>query len=116
MDPAMNNLQCDLMEETGGLVLKLVGQITFAEMDEFEKQLARVAARKPARLVLDLTDLTMITSAGIGALLKLHRRAVEQKCDLRLAALQHDIEDVFRKARLDSIFSIVPTLNDALVN
>ncbi len=112
----MSDLRCDVSEESGGLVLKLAGQITFSEMDELEKHIARVTARKPARLVLDLADLSMITSAGIGALLKLHRRATEQKCDLRLAALQNGIEDVFRKARLDSIFSIVPTLNEALVN
>jgi len=112
----MSSLQCSYIEVATGTVLSLAGQITQAEMDEFERQLAWMNERKPTRLVLDCAKLTMISSAGIGALLKLQRRAVEQKCDLRLAAMQNEIEGMFRKARLDAIFRIAPTINDALVN
>jgi anti-sigma B factor antagonist len=110
----MSEFSCEVSEQGGGLVLKLGGQMTLAEMDDFDREVARVAARRPSRIVLDLADLRMISSAGIGALLKLQRRAQELKCDLRLAAPPFAIEDVLRKARLDAVFTIVPTVGDAM--
>jgi anti-sigma B factor antagonist len=110
----MNEFRCEISDQAGHVVMKLLGQITFAEMDQLEKHVARVTQRKPSRIIVDLSGLQIITSAGLGALLKLHRKAQELNCDLRLAAPQPAIEDVLRTSRLDHIFNISATMSDAL--
>ncbi len=111
----MNTLECKISEQGKGLVLKLQGQFTLAELGEFDAQVANIVKRKPSLLVVDMAELSLLSSAGIGALIKLQRNAREFQCDLRLAALQKNIELVIRAARLDSVFTISPTLSAALV-
>jgi len=109
----MNDLGFQVDEQAGGTVLKLNGQFTLAELAAFESKIAQLTAHRPVRLIIDMSDLHLLSSAGIGALVKLQRRATELKCDLRLAAMQRNIEDVIRAARLDSVFTISATLSDA---
>lgn len=110
----MSELGWQLTEQGKSLVLKLQGQFTHTEMGEFDARLADIVERRPSRLVVDMADLSMLSSAGIGALLKLQQRTREFKCDVRLAALQGTIESVMRAARLDSIFTLAPTVSDAM--
>jgi len=110
----MNGMSCTTSQQGNGLVLKLQGQFTHAEMGQFDAQLSDIVKRKPSLVVVDMADLSMLTSAGIGALLRLQQSARSFNCDLRLAAMQRNIEMVIRAARLDSIFTISPTLSDAV--
>lgn len=110
----MNGLACTTSAQGNGLVLKLQGQFTHAQLGEFDAQLANIVGKKPSFVVVDMADLSMLSSAGIGALLKLQQSARTFNCDLRLAALQSNIETLIRAARLDSVFTILPTLSDAI--
>ena len=110
----MNGMSCTTSQQGNELVLKLQGQFTHAEMSQFDAQLSDIVKRKPSLVVVDMAELTMLTSAGIGALLKLQQSARAFNCDLRLAALQRNIEMVIRAARLDSVFTILPTLSEAV--
>lgn len=110
----MDTRPCELVEEDRGFVLKIAGQFTFDEIEEFDKQTRHVAARKPLLMVLDLSELTMITSAGIGALMKLHRTLSATTCTIRMAALRPEIARVMELTRLTAVFQISPTVADAL--
>lgn len=107
-------MQCELIENPSGLVLKVMGQFTQTEVEEFDKQTREVAARKPALLVLDMSGLTIITSAGIGSLLRLQRTFHTNKCAIRMAALPAEIYKVLELSRLTDIFRVSPTVSDAL--
>ena len=105
---------CELFEEDRGLVLKIGGQLTFDEIEEFDKLTRRVAARKVRRVVLDLSDLRIITSAGIGALLKLRRTLIAQNCTVHLAALRPEIARLMELTGLTKSFQVYPTVAEAL--
>lgn len=110
----MNGLTCQIVNEPGAVVLKIAGQITYAEVEEFEKQYARAASTRPSVFVLDMSEVSAMSSAGIGALLKLDVKMRAQKCPLRIAAPQPNIAEVFRLARLDGVFKILPSVAEAL--
>lgn len=110
----MNDFTCQIVREGAAAILKVAGQITYAEVEEFEKHAFSAAAAKPALFVLDMSDVSMMSSAGIGALLKLDVKLRAQNCPLRIAAPQPTIADVFRLARLDGVFTIVPSVAEAL--
>lgn len=110
----MNGLACQITDHENGTVLKLRGQFTLAEVGEFNTHLAGIVGRKPPLIVIDMEELSMLSSAGIGALIKLQRSVRDFQCALRLAALQKDIESVIRASRLDAVFTITPSLTEAL--
>lgn len=110
----MESLQLEISEEAGALVMKLAGQMTYAEMDAFEKYSDRLSSSKPSLVILDFSELSIMSSAGIGALLKLERRMREMNCAVRIAAPQPKIEEIFRLSRLDHIFKIMPSVVEAM--
>lgn len=58
--------------------------------------------------VLDLTNLEYISSAGLGVLLKTHKRLMGSGNGLKLINVNHHIHDIFRYSGFDKLFEIVP--------
>jgi|CXWL01.1.fsa_nt_gi anti-sigma B factor antagonist len=110
----MSNLSCQIDEQPNGLVMKLTGQITASETGDFEKQVKLVAASQSPVVVLDMSDLTFISSAGIGALLRLHKTVHGAKRNLRMAAIPADIANMLEASRLTDLFNVSPTVSEAL--
>ena len=102
----MSNLTCHWSKQDNGIVLSLSGQLSLAETGKFDAEIEDILEQKPERLVVDMSGLSAIGSAGLGALLKLQLRGRQQKCEVRLTGLQPNIEEVIKAARLDSVFTI----------
>ena len=58
--------------------------------------------------VLDLTNLEYVSSAGLGVLLKTHKRLMGSSRGLKLINVNHHIYDIFRYSGFDKLFEIVP--------
>ena len=58
--------------------------------------------------VLDLTKLEYISSAGLGVLLKTHKRLIGSGNGIKLINVNHHIHDIFRYSGFDKLFEIVP--------
>jgi anti-anti-sigma factor len=102
----VSNLMCQTTQQDKGFVLKLTGQLLLADTEEFDAQINQIFDQKPDRLVIDMSGLSAIGSAGLGALLKAQLRSQKLNCELRLSALQKNIEDVIRSARLDTVLNL----------
>ena len=61
--------------------------------------------------VLDLTKLQYISSAGLGVLLKTHKRLMGSGSGIKLINVSHHTHDIFRYSGFDKIFEIVPAGN-----
>ena len=57
-------------------------------------------------VVLDLSRVTMMTSAIIGELVKFRKRCEQDKVELALCGLSKNIAEVFKITRMDKIFKI----------
>lgn len=57
--------------------------------------------------ILDLSDLDYISSAGLGVLLKTHKRLMATGQGVKLVNVRHHIHDVFRYSGFDKLFEIV---------
>jgi N-acetylglucosaminyldiphosphoundecaprenol N-acetyl-beta-D-mannosaminyltransferase len=66
-----------------------------------------------ARLIVDLSETVFLASAGLAALIALSREAGSLNGELRLACLMPDALQVIKLAKLDSIFSIYPSVTEA---
>ena len=58
--------------------------------------------------VLDLAKLEYISSAGLGVLLKTHKRLMGVGSGIKLINVNHHIHDIFRYSGFDKLFEIVP--------
>jgi anti-anti-sigma factor len=110
----MDTFRCEIEQRLPTTIMKLIGQIGLAEAEEFDRQVRAVAAAGPTRVVLDMSGLTMLSSAGIGALLRLQKTLGAKKCAVCLAALSQEIAQVLELSRLLSLFTISPTVAEAM--
>ena len=58
------------------------------------------------RCVLDLAELEYISSAGLGVLLRTHKRMMSGNSGLELVNVNKHIADIFRYSGFDKLFSI----------
>lgn len=97
----MTNDVFSIRSENGGVV-RLVGRLDAAQAEKAKAYL------EPFResLVLDLTDLDYISSAGLSVLLVTLKRLEASGHTMRLRHVRDRIVNVFRYAGLDQVFTI----------
>ena len=61
--------------------------------------------------VLDMAKLAYVSSAGLGVLLKTHKRLMGMGSGIKLINVSHHIHDIFRYSGFDKLFEIVPAGN-----
>jgi anti-anti-sigma factor len=71
-------------------------------------------ARSNAAVILDLTPVEYVPSLGLGALVSLHRQLRQKEHRLLLTGLHPDVRMTLAVTRLDKLFEIYPTFDDAL--
>lgn len=88
----------------------------FAYRDEATAFSEKVAELLPSahEVVIDLSSVEMIDSAGLGELVVVHMWARASGCTLKLAGANDHIRNLFELTNLSSIFEVHPTLEDAL--
>jgi anti-sigma B factor antagonist len=81
--------------------------------DEFKAQ-ANTHIGSSTKVVLDLTAVTFIDSAGLGALLSLSRTMKERKGDFRVCCAGKAIQLLFELVRINKILDIHTTREEAI--
>jgi hypothetical protein len=71
-------------------------------------------AKKPKQLVIDLSGVPYIDSAGLGAVIEAKQKVEAYGGEFALAGLQNTVHSIFEMLRLDQVFSIFPDVNAAL--
>ncbi|MPY80692.1 MAG: anti-sigma factor antagonist [Actinophytocola sp.] len=85
-DPQVNALlQVSTDEEPNAVIVEVAGEVDMLTAPRFERELERAIARSPQRLVVDLTDVTFLSSAGL-ALLVRARKDCADTIDMRIVA------------------------------
>ena len=80
---------------------------------DFKEAVRQSTQNAPAEVVLDLTQVGFIDSSGLGAIVATMKHLSPER-RLILAGLTPPVEKVFRLTRMDSVFQIHLTLEEAL--
>jgi len=107
----------NVSQENGILVAeiaekKLLDEVTISKIGEQLSSL--ISQRQASKLVLDFSAVSQMSSSALGMLITLHKRLREQNGQLRLCCVQPAIYEVFVITRLNEIFTISQTREDAL--
>jgi anti-anti-sigma factor len=98
----------DMSEQpiTGGTLLKPAGRIDSGNAAAFEAQLVQAVGTGGSGVVVDMAQLTYISSAGLRSLLVAAKRARPAGGRIILATMSPHIREVFDLSGFSSLFEI----------
>ena len=108
--PATLQVQMTRQQET--VLIKLIGEARL-DLEDAAFQLDRVVALHPKIVLVDLSELTFLSSIGMSLLVNLRRTALKSAGTVKLAGLQPRIRDAMAHARLLELFEIFPDITAA---
>ena len=91
--------------DAGGAV-RIAGRLDATQAAAAQSQLDRLAGV----VTLDCTNLDYLSSAGLGVLLKTHKRLAAAAGELRLQGLKPHIRDILVYSGFDQIFDLGPAV------
>ena len=97
------------IEIAGNGVVTAKGRLDAAQAPRAQEILDRVSGD----CILDLGELEYISSAGLGVLLRTHKRLMADGQGLRLVNVNGHINDIFTYSGFDKLFHIEPAGKDA---
>ncbi|MCX7635462.1 MAG: STAS domain-containing protein [Syntrophales bacterium] len=95
-------------------VLALTGRMDALAAPKFDAAMEAVITEGKRRIIIDLAHLEYISSAGLQSILAAAKRLEPLGGVIELAALQGAVYEVFAISGFTSIFTIYPSLADAL--
>ena len=108
------NLETRTIEDV--IVLYCRGRFTYRdEAAAFSNQIAQLLP-DAHKVVVELSGLEVIDSAGLGELVVVHMLVQGCGCSLKLVGANARICQLFELTNLASVFDIHPTLDDALLS
>ena len=100
--------------EGESLVVEVAGDIDLHRSLEFQQSLLKLLDRHPKRIVINLAGVSYMDSSGVASLVKLLSRVRRANIVLKLCNLTDRVRSVFEITRLDTVFPICGSLQEAL--
>ena len=98
----------------GVVIVGVDGQLIVGNRQELKQQVLDALESGAKKFVVDFTRTGYIDSSGLGVLVSLSKKIREQGGDLRLAGLNEDLQTLFELTKLDTLFSILRTPEEAV--
>ncbi len=103
------------VENTNGAVFVAPnGDVDLSCSRDLQARLKKVMEPKPARVVVDLQKVPYMDSSGVATLVEAMQISRKQSTRLVLCAMQDKVRSIFEIARLDKVFTIVMTRDEAM--
>jgi anti-sigma B factor antagonist len=95
-------------------IVAVTGEIDLFTAPEFKQRVSAPIDAGRMHVVVDLTETTFIDSSSLGVLIGAHRRLRRHRGRLVIVCASDAIVKTFRITGLDSVFTIVSSLDEAL--
>jgi len=105
----------NVRKHTGGvLVIEVDGQLIVGNRQELKQKVLDALEAGDRRFLIDFTKTGYIDSSGLGVLVSLSKKIRDEGGDLRLAGLNEDLKTLFELTKLDTLFAITDSPEQAL--
>ncbi len=95
-------------------ILAIDGEIDLYSSPQLRKELLAATEAKAPLIVVDLAKVGYMDSSGLATLIEALRQTSDYSGKLKLASLQSGVQDVFALSRLDKVFEIHESVDQAL--
>jgi anti-sigma B factor antagonist len=96
------------------LVIDVEGQLIVGNRQELKQKVLEELEGGERKFVVDFTNTGYIDSSGLGVLVSLSKKIREQGGELRLSSLNEDLRTLFELTKLDTLFKIADSRDEAL--
>ena len=107
-------IEHSLREEGGVTVIAPVGPIDVARALELRELLAAHVGEAGKRVLVDLSEVTLVDSSGVGLFVTAHRQAESAGASFGLANPVGPVGRVFELTRTNKLLRIYPTVADGV--
>lgn len=104
--------QVDWVDQSA--IVVVAGEINLSQTTRFQDDLSNVLTEKPNQVILDLAGVSYMDSSGIASLVKMLSRVRATGATMHLVGASARIRSLFEITRLDNVFDIRDTREDAL--
>lgn len=95
-------------------LVEVEGQLIVGNRQELKQQVLDRLEGGDRKFVIDFANTGYIDSSGLGVLVSLSKKIREQGGELRLSSLNEDLRTLFELTKLDTLFQISRTREEAL--
>ena len=95
-------------------VVEVTGALDASEVGRAGRQLDGISQQNPQGVVFDLGGAFFLDSTGLTLLVKFHKQAIQQGCQVVFCAVPERIMELLRITRLHQIFTFAPDQDQAL--
>jgi anti-sigma B factor antagonist len=100
--------------ENGVVVVDVDGQLIVGNRQELKQKVLDELEGGERKFLIDFANTGYIDSSGLGVLVSLSKKIREQNGELRLANLNEDLRTLFELTKLDTLFNIADSREEAL--
>lgn len=101
-------------DEKGVVVIGVDGQLIVGNRHELKQMIIDSMEAGETKFVVDFAVTGYIDSSGLGVLVSLSKKIREAGGDLRLAGLNDDLRTLFELTKLDTLFTISDSVEEAI--
>jgi anti-sigma B factor antagonist len=105
-----------IKDASGVAVVQVEGQLVVGNRQELKDLVQAALDRGERRLLIDFSRTGYIDSSGLGALVSMSKKIREAGGELRLSGLNEDLRSLFELTKLDTLFAIAETPQQALAS
>lgn len=95
-------------------VIQVDGQLTVGNRQDLKAAVQQAVDGGARKLLLDCAATSYIDSSGLGALVTISKRVREVGGLIRLAGLNDDLRSLFELTKLDTLFTIMDSAEEAV--
>jgi len=109
--------QLDIRTEniSDGILVRLTGAITMSCAAMLRQRLRTIQKSRPARLVIDLGAVPHMDTSGVATFVEVLQNARRTDSRFILCAVNDHVRGILEITRLDTVFSIVDSVEEASV-
>ncbi|HEX9653584.1 MAG TPA: STAS domain-containing protein [bacterium] len=95
-------------------IVEVEGEVDLYSSPQLRKILLDLTKKEQKAILVELSKVKYMDSSGIATLVEALQQTSKYSGKLKLANLRDAVRDVFELSRLDKVFDIYPTTEDAL--
>ena len=104
----------DVKKQDDVTIIDVEGQLIVGNRQELKQKVLEELEGGARKFLIDFSGTGYIDSSGLGVLVSLSKKIREQGGELRLANLNEDLKTLFELTKLDTLFHISNSRDEAL--
>lgn len=112
-DPPAEPLRLKMIEKGSTVVVQVSGMAAVESAGKLSRMLQEAAALKPSLLAVDLSELSFISSTGLGSLVAVHVTCQKSGARLCLINPPSFLREILNITKLNQLFDTCDSLADA---